>query len=145
MNLLRILSLYYKFWNFFLGYSSKSGKIITLQKQYIKHGASCRHIFKQLEILTFMLVYTFIINFNIHNREKFQTNSSTQNINTRNDHDFTNQVLLFFKKRAFYFGIKIFKTFPRSLKILKNESKILRSRNKILTYLLTYSMVQSPS
>jgi hypothetical protein len=73
-----------------------------------------------------MLVYTFINKIQYEQPGKnFQTNSSTHNINTSNEHVFTNQVLVF-KKRAFYVGIKIFNTFPRSLKILKNEKQNLK-------------------
>ena len=56
-------------------------------------------------------------------QEKFQTNSSVHNINTRNKHNFHIPVanLSCFQKGASYFGIRIFNSLPRSITNLKNE------------------------
>ena len=83
---------------------------------------SCRSLLKQLEILP--LPRHFILSlkgFIINNQEKFQTNSSKQNINTRNKH------LPCFQKRTFYGGIKIFNSLPPSLTILKNDQVEFRA------------------
>jgi IS1 family transposase len=91
----------------FLGNSSNSGKIFTLQKKIIRIMAgaqprtSCWSLFKKLEILPvscqhILLLMKFIIN----NQEIFQTNSAIHNINSRNKHQLhrTNANLSCFQK-----------------------------------------------
>jgi hypothetical protein len=64
-----------------------------------------------------------LMRFFIENQEKFQTNSSAHNINTRNKHHFHRPVatLSCFQKGASYSGIRIFSSWPRSITNLKNE------------------------
>jgi hypothetical protein len=59
----------------------------------------------------------------IGNQEKFQTNSSVHNINTRNKHHLHKPVanLSCFQKGASYSGIRIFNSLPRSFTNLKNK------------------------
>jgi hypothetical protein len=61
--------------------------------------------------------------FFIGNEEKFQTNSSVHNIDTRNKHHLHRPVanLSCFQKGASYCGIGIFNSLPRSITSLKNE------------------------
>jgi hypothetical protein len=79
------------------------------------------------------------MHFIVNNKEKFQTNSSVHNINTRNKHHLhrTNANLSGFQKSTIYGGIKIFNTLPPSLTILENEKgKFTIALRK---YLNTYS------
>jgi hypothetical protein len=57
------------------------------------------------------------------NQEKFQTNSSVHNINTRNKHHLHRPVanLSCFQKGTSYSAIRIFNSLPRSITNLKNE------------------------
>jgi len=114
----------------FGGNSSNSKKIFTLQKGIIRimvgthPRTSCRRLFKKLEILTVPSQYIYsLISFFIENQEKFQTNLSVHNINTRNKHHFHRPIanLSCFQKGASYSGIRIFNSLPRSITNLKNE------------------------
>ena len=99
----------YFFLLIFWGNSSNRKKTFTLQKIIIRImvGAhprtSCRRLFKKSEILTVPNQYIYsLISFFIENQEKFPTNSSVHNINTRNKHHFHRPVanLSFFQKGA---------------------------------------------
>ena len=114
----------------FGGNSSYSKEIFTLQKRTIRImvGAqprtSCRRLFKKLEILTVPSQYIYsLMSFFIGNQEKFLTNSSVHNINTRNTHHLHRPVanLSCFQKDASYSGIRIFNSLSRSITNLKNE------------------------
>jgi IS1 family transposase len=117
----------------FGGNSSYSKKIFTLQNRIIRImvGAhprtSCRRLFKKLEILTVpsQYIYSFM-RFFIGNQEKFRTNSSVHNINTRNKHHLHRPVanLSCFQKSASYSGIRIFNSLPRSITNIKDEKTI---------------------
>ena len=63
------------------------------------------------------------MSFFIRNQEKFQTNSSVHNINTRNKRHLHRPVanLSCFQKVASYSGIRIFNSLPRSVTNFKNE------------------------
>ena len=65
------------------------------------------------------------MNFFVSNQENIQTNSSIHNINTRNKHQRHRPTanLPCFQKSAFYSGIRIFNTLPRSITNLKNQKK----------------------
>jgi hypothetical protein len=108
-----------------------SKKIFTIQKRIIRImvGAhprtSWRRLFKKLEILTVPNQHIYsLMSFFFGNQEKFQTNSSVHNINTRNKHHLHRPVanLSCFQKGASYSGIKIFNSLPRSITNLKNEN-----------------------
>jgi hypothetical protein len=85
---------------------------------------SCRRLFKKLEILTLPCQYIYsMMSLFIGNQEKFQSNSSVHNINTRNKHHLHRPVadLSCFQKGASYSAINIFNSLPRSITNLKNE------------------------
>ena len=116
-----------KYGTIFGGISSNSGKIFTLQKQIVRimagaqPGASCRSMFKQLEIIPVPCQSILsLMNCIINNQENFQTNSSIHNINRRKKHILhrTNANLSCFPKSALYAGIKILNNLPPSLTIL---------------------------
>jgi hypothetical protein len=93
---------------------------------------SCRSIFKQLEILPVPRQYTLsLINFKINNQEVFQTNSSINNINTRNQHlHRPNANLSCFQKSTFYAHIKILNSLPLSVTILKNDNPKFKAASR---------------
>jgi IS1 family transposase len=107
-----------------------SRKIFTLEKKIIRImiGAhprtSCRRLFKKLKILPVPSQYIYsLMNFFVNNQENFQTDSSIHNINTRNKHHLHRLTanLSCFQKNAFYSGIRIFNSLPRSITNLKDE------------------------
>ena len=112
----------------FWGYSSRSGKIVTLQKKTIKIMASaqprtsCISLFKQLEILPVKCQYILsLMSFIISKQKMFKKNSSIHNINTRSKHHLHRPYsnLSCFERSAFFAGIKIFYGLPPSMTILK--------------------------
>jgi hypothetical protein len=121
---------------FFCNNSFNSGKIFTLKKKILRIMAgaqprtSCRSILKQLEILPFPSHSIIsLMNFFVNNQEKFQTNSSILNFNTRNKHHLhrPNNNRSYFQKRTFYAGVNIFNNLPPSLTILKNDQVKFRT------------------
>jgi len=79
------------------------------------------------------------MNFITNNQEIFQTNSSTNNINTsykQHPHR-PNDLLSCVKKCTFYAGIKIFNSLPSSVTIPKNNKAKFKSALRI--YLHTHS------
>jgi hypothetical protein len=114
----------------FLGNSSNSKKIFTLQKKIgklmagVKPINSCRSVFKKLKILALPCQYIFsLMNFTVNNQEHFQINSAIHSVNTRNKNQLHRPIanLSFFQKSAYYAGIKIFNTLPSSLTSLVNK------------------------
>jgi hypothetical protein len=113
----------------FWGNSPNSRKIFTLQKKIIRimieayPRTSCRRLFKKLDILPVPSQYIYsLMNLFVNNQENFQINSSIHNINTRNKHHLHKPIanLSCFQKNAFYSGIRIFNSLPRSITNLKN-------------------------
>jgi hypothetical protein len=87
-----------------------------------QHRASCRSLFKQLEILPVPWQSIFsLMNFIINKQENVQTNSSIHNIKKMNHFLHSPNVnVSCFPKSIFYDGINIFKNLPPSLTILYN-------------------------
>ena len=63
------------------------------------------------------------MNLFVSNQENFHTTLSIQSMNTRNKHHLHTPTanLSCFQKSAFYSGIRIFNSLPRSITNLKNE------------------------
>jgi hypothetical protein len=108
----------------FCGDSSNSRKLRTLKKKIIRimidaqPRTPCGSLFKKLEILPVPCQYVLSsMNFFVNNQENFQTNPSVRSINTRNKHHLHRATanLSWFQKSAFYSGIRIFSSLPRSL------------------------------
>jgi hypothetical protein len=130
----------------FWGNSPNSRKIFTLQNKIIRImiGAhprtSCRRLFKNLQILPVPSQYIYsLINFFVNNQENFQTNSSIHNINMRNKHQLHRLTanVSCFQKNAFYSGIRISNSLPRSITNLKNEKTKFKVTLKKNTYMHT--------
>jgi len=77
------------------------------------------------------------MNFIISNLENFQTNSSTYYINARYKHYLhrPNANMAFFQKNTFYAGIRICKSLPSRLTILKNGKTKFKAALKENTYI----------
>ena len=118
----------------FGGNSPYSKKIFTLQKRIIRImvGAhprtSCRRLFKKLEILTVPSQYIYsLMSFFIGNQEKFQTNLSVHNINTRNT-IFTDRLLIcrVFRKVHPTLGSEFLTAYHKLLQILRMKRHNLK-------------------
>ena len=84
-------------------------------------SASCRELFKKLNILPLYLQYTLsLLLFVVKNIDEFTTNSEVHAINTQHRSDFhppsTN--LSKYQKGVFYSGIKILNHLPQNIKNL---------------------------
>jgi hypothetical protein len=110
-----------KYGRIFWSNSPNGGNIFTLQKKFLRIMAgaeprtSCRSLFKKLEILPVPCQHTLsLMSFIINNQEISQTNSSIDNINTRNKHNLhkPNAKLSCFQRRKFHAGIKMFSSLP---------------------------------
>jgi len=104
-----------------------SSDIFRLQKRAIQiimnagKSASCRELFKKLNILPLYLQYTLsLLLFVVKNIDEFTTNSEVHAINTQHRSDFhppsTN--LSKYQKGVFYSGIKILNHLPQNIKNL---------------------------
>jgi IS1 family transposase len=118
ITLLSIYSAYFhpivKHGIIFWGNSSNSRRIFILQKKIIKIRVG--------EFTSSKPIY-ILFNELVSNQENFQTNSSIHSINTRSKHNLHRPTakLSCFQKSAFYSGIRIFNSLPRSITNLKNE------------------------
>jgi len=119
----------------FWGNSSYSKKILTLQKGIIRimvgthPRASCRRLFKKLEILTVPSQYIYsLMSFFIRNQEKFQTNSSVRNIKTRKNTIFIDRLLTchVFRKVQPALGSEILTAYHEVLQILRTKRHNLK-------------------
>jgi len=94
---------------------------------------SYRMLFKQLEIVPVWHQYILsLINFIINNQEIFQTSICTHHLHRPNAN------LLCFLKSTFYAGIKVFKSLPPSVTILKNDKAQFKAT--LRNYLYTHSL-----
>jgi IS1 family transposase len=133
----------------FLGNSSNSKMIFTLQKRTlriiasVKSRTSCRNLFMSLEILSLPCEYLFtLMNFVVNNQEHFQANSAIHSVNTRKRdhlHRPTSNISCF-QKSAYYAGIKIFNSLPSNLRSLMNKQTQFKTALK--RYLNTDSHVR---
>ena len=120
----------------FWGISSHSEEIFKIQKRIIRiimnssKNASCRQLFKELNILPLQSQYIFsILLFVTKNKDQFLSNSQVHQINTR---QITNLYvpaanLAIYRKSVYYSGIKIYNHLPTAIKDLsgdKNKFKL---------------------
>ena len=121
----------------FWGNSHLSSNNFKIQKRIIRiitnksKGDSCRHLYKQLQILTLPSQYIFsLLVFVAKNRDLFLSNSEIHDINTRNNYNLhlptTN--LTSVQKGVLYSGSKIYKHLPFHIKTLSNDLKHFKSK-----------------
>jgi hypothetical protein len=100
---------------------------------------TCRHLFKQLRILSLPSQYIFsLLVFVIKNRDFFQSNSEIHNLSTRFSHNLhlpsTNLTLV--QKGVLYSGSKICNHLPSNIKALSNDAK--RFKHTLKNYLIEH-------
>jgi hypothetical protein len=101
---------------------------------------TCRHLFKQLRLLSLPSQYIFsLLVFVIKNRDFIQSNSGIHNLNTRFNHNLhlpsTNQTSV--QKGVLYSGSKIYNQLPSNIKASSNNAK--RFKHSLKTYLNEHS------
>ena len=110
-------------------------EIFRIQKRVIciitksNSRASCRQLFKQLEILPLQSQYIFsTLLFVIKNKNLFATNQNFQTINTRYNSDLHLPTcnLTLYQKGAYFSGIKLFNHLPQTLKCLSVDIKAFK-------------------
>ena len=119
----------------FWGNSTHSDDIFRIQKRIIRiitnsnRNASCREIFKKLNILPLQSQYIYsILLFIIKNKDQFPLNSNTHTINTRHKNNIhvPPANLTVYQKGVYYSGVKIFNHLPTTIQnISDNKRKFL--------------------
>ena len=118
----------------FWGNSTHSMEISKIQKRVIRiitkssSRASCRQLFKQLEILPLQSQYIFsTLLFVIKNENLFTTNQNFHTINTRHNSDLHLATcnLTLYQRGVYFSGIKLFNHLPQTLKCLSVDIKVL--------------------
>ena len=102
---------------------------------------SCRHLFKQLQILTLPSQYILsLLVFVTKNRNLFLSNSEIYNLNTQFNYNLhlptTNLTLV--QKGVMYSGSKIFNNLPPHIKSLSDYFKHFKS--KLKSFLIEYAL-----
>ena len=98
---------------------------------------SCRHLFKQLQILILPSQYILsLLVFVAKNRNPFLSNSENHNLNTRYNYNLhlptTNLTLV--QKGVLYSGSKIFNNLPPHIKSLSDDFKHFKRKLKEFSY-----------
>jgi hypothetical protein len=130
----------------FWGNSCVSNDIFRIQKRIIrilnnksKHD-SCRHLFKQLQILTLpsQYIYSLLI-FVVKNRDLFSFNLEIHNLNTwyKNNLHFPLTNLTMVQKRVLYSGSRVFNYLPLQIKSLSGDLKSFK--RKLKNFLLDHT------
>jgi len=121
----------------FWGNSSYSDDIFKIQKRIIMNSsrnASCRQLFKDLNILPIQSQYIYsIILFVTKHKDQFLSNSQVHKINTRQTFDLyvPTANLTIYQRGIYYSGIKIYNHLPTAIKDLsddKNKFKLAKKR-----------------
>jgi hypothetical protein len=134
--------------NIFWGNSTNKNKLFLLQKRIIKIMGICMRcsfsgLFKNINILPFLVNIFFLLIFAIKNFDNFQMNTDIHGINTRAKHQLRRPTgtLSCIQKDLFYSGIKIFDRLPPQILKLKNEPARFRvAMNKYLLIHPFYSV-----
>jgi len=145
-DLFLLRTLCFIIWYYILGQFAHTNSIFKIQKRIIRiitnSGSRdmCRHLFKQLQILSLPSQYIFsLLVFVIKNRDFFQSNSEIHNLNTRFNHNLhlpsTNLTLV--QKGVPYSGSKIYNHLPTNIKVLSNDAK--RFKHSLKTHLIEQS------
>jgi len=123
----------------FWGNSCSSNNIFKIQKRIIRiisntgSHDSCRHLFKQLQILSLPSQYIFsLLVFVNKNRGLFQPNSEIYDLNTRFNHNLhlPSTSFMLVQKGVLYSGDKIYNHLPSNIKVLSNDTKLFKSTLK---------------
>ena len=129
----------------FWGNSHHSNSIFKIQKRIIRiitntgSHDSCHQLFKQLQILSLPSQYIFSLPvFVNNNRGLFQSNSETQDLNTRFNHNLhlPSTDLTLVQKGVLYSGSKLYNHLPSNIKVLSSDAKHFKSTLK--SYLIEH-------
>jgi len=147
LNVLR--SMYFSYTHSIMSYglifwrnSTDSNDIFKIQKRIIriitnsKKNASCRELFKILNILPLQSQYIYsILLFITKNKDQFSPNSHMHTINTRHNNNLHVPAanLTLYQKGVYYLGIKIFDHLPTTIKNLSvDKNKFQTALKKFL-------------
>jgi hypothetical protein len=87
-------------------------------------NASCRQLFKDLNILPIQSQYIFsVLLYVTKNKDQFLSNSQVHKINTRQTSDLyvPTANLAIYQKGVYYSGIKIYSHLPTAIKVLSGD------------------------
>ena len=145
----------YQLWYSFLRFIFINEKCFHNSKRAIRimlrlgPRSSCIEGFKKLDILTVPCLYIYaLVLFAVKNFNIYQTNSSVHSMNTRqqNKLHIPSVRLSSIQRGVYYSSVKIFNQLPQNIfKYCYNIHTFKTLLRDLLTYLLTYSMEQSPS
>jgi hypothetical protein len=116
----------------FWGNSSHSSHIFKLQKRAIRimtnsgYRASCRELFKEMEILPLKSQFIFsLLMFVVNNKDQFESNFEISGRNTRSNNKlhFPSCNVSVFQKGVHYLGIKVFNGLPTNIRKLAYDIK----------------------
>jgi len=134
----------------FWGNSSHSEDIFKIQKKIIRiiisssKNASCRHLFKELNILPTQSQYIFsALLFVTKNKNQFLFNSHIHKINTRQTSNLylPTANLAMYQKGVYYSGIMIYNHVPTAIKDLSGDrNKFKLALKKYLLHKSFYSL-----
>ena len=106
-------------------------------------NASCRQLFKDLNILPFQSQYIYsILLFVTKNKGQFLSNSQVHKINTRQTFDLyiPTANLTLYQKGVYYSGIKIYNHTPTAIKDLSDDIKFKLTLKRYLLHNSFYSL-----
>jgi hypothetical protein len=112
----------------FWGNPSHREEIFKIQKRIIRiitnssKNASCRQLFKELNILPIQSQYILsILLFFTKNKDQFLYNSQVHKINTTSDLYIPTANLAIYQKGVYYSGMKIYNHLPKAIKDLSGD------------------------
>jgi hypothetical protein len=134
----------------FWGNSTDSDDTFKIQKRIIRiimnsnKNASCRELFRKLNILPLQSQYIYsILLFITKNKDQFSPKSHIHMINTRHNNNLYAPAanLTLYQKGVYYSGIKIFNHLPTTIKNLSDDrNKFQIALRKFLLYISFYSL-----
>jgi len=129
------------------GNSTDSDDIFRIQKRIITNSnrnASCRELFKKLNILPLQSQYIYsILLFITKNKDQFPLNSNMHTINTRhkNNMHVPPANLTMYQKDVYYSGVRIFNHLPTTIQnLFDNKERFLIALKKFLLNNSFYSL-----
>jgi hypothetical protein len=141
-NLFCTYTLYHKLWHNHLGWLFRCNKVFILQKKSIRiimnsrSKESCRDLFKNSKIMTFLSQYIFsLVLFTINNDHLFNSNNKIHSYKTRAHCNLHLPAvnLTKYSKGAYISGIDAFNHLPQSIKRLAtNEASFKRALKRFL-------------
>ena len=153
MSLELLRTIYFSYVHSFISYgiifggnSQFSNNIFKIQKRILRiisnigSRDSCRHLFKELQILPLPSQYIFsLLIFVNKNKELFLSNFEIHDLNTRykNDLHLNTTNLSLVQKRVLYSGIRIYNCLPSNIRALSNNAKCFKTTLK--SYLTEHS------